>query len=213
MADKLIKRIHDRINFAIGKGESGYFSPEEIDQEVYAVILEMFSEYLDEYPKNKKIQKYLDPFLAKKDESVPSTGQINVPTTEEYIDGVETKDGVEIELLSRPEFAQRKNSQALPVSQDYPIAKIENTQMTILPKDIGQITIHYFEKPTEPEYAYTEDTDSEQFIYNDSNSVDVQFTEQLHPKIVNRVLKRLGINTRDPFMTNVSDQEKATESQ
>lgn len=205
---KFIKTIVDLINFAIDKGEAGYFSPDEIVDQVNYVVLEMFNEFMGEYPGNKEISKYLDPF--KKSTLLKSTNgaaSIKHLKWEKQEFAVSNNNSI-IPILELDEFYSRINSAALPPSDKYPIAAIKDSTILIRPENI-KFTFYYLERPTEAKYAYTVDGDD--YVYDDNKSVDVQFTNTLHPRIRDRVLKGLGINLREGTLVQFSNIQQQLE--
>jgi hypothetical protein len=72
------------------------------------------------------------------------------------------------------------------------------------------VTVTYIATPVKPVYAYT--LSGEDYIYDDVNSVDIEFPDVLHDDIMNRVLSNLGIAMRDGQLTQFSDQQKAMEN-
>jgi len=59
---KFISSIHDRINFAVKKGLSGYFPPQKITDEVHANSLDLWGEYIKEFEKTRVMDAYLRVF-------------------------------------------------------------------------------------------------------------------------------------------------------
>ena len=205
---KFIKTIVDLINFAIDKGEAGYYSPTEIVAQVNYVVLEMFNDFIGEYPKNKENSKYLDPFKSKIPlKATGGTVSIAHITWEKQLFGVSENNAI-IPILELDEFYNRVNSAALPPSEAYPIASIEADKILIRPGDI-KFTFHYIKRPTNAVYAFTMDGDK--YVYDDAKSIDVEFTTTLHPRIRDRVLKGLGINLRDGTLVQFSNIQQQLE--
>ncbi len=59
---KLIKTIHDLIDYIIDKGHGAAQRRKEIDLALYDASVSLFEEYLDEYGRTKKIHENLSPF-------------------------------------------------------------------------------------------------------------------------------------------------------
>ena len=210
---KAIKRIADRIEFAIKKGLTGYVSPDKMGEETYAEVLNVWRKYVDEYAKTEKISLYLQPF--EKIEAVATLaggtieGTKTVTACHNYpISIVATATGKKVSKLTISEYADRFNHPTKGPSVDYPICKFVGNVIYVAPK--LDVTVTYIATPVKPVYAYT--LSGEDYIYDDVNSVDIEFPDVLHDDIMNRVLSNLGIAMRDGQLTQFSDQQKAMEN-
>lgn len=208
---KLIKTIHDRVNLAIKKGLTGYFSPTQIDNEVYAEILNIWKKYVDQFERTRIIHTYLDPFI-KTEDATPNgvTGIIALVNAYHYPVAIRIKaNGKTVTEVDQGRWDKFINHPIEVPTAAYPICKFESKTLMARPVDIGELTISYIKKPIRPLYAY-DDVD-DRYVYNDTNSIDVEFDEILHDDITNRVLKNLGIPMREEFLIRVSEQDKAQE--
>lgn len=59
---KFIKNLHDRVNFAIKKGLTGYYAPQKISDEVHAESLNLWRKYIEDFEKNQTMDVYLRVF-------------------------------------------------------------------------------------------------------------------------------------------------------
>lgn len=206
---KFIKSIVDLINFAIDKGEAGYYPPSEIVDQVNDTVLDMFNEFIKRYPGDKTINKYLDQFKKSKTFLVVN-GDVNIKNLNWAKDRfcVNISDRT-FSIDSTDEFYSKASSTALPPSEAYPIACIENDVLKVRPRSL-KFTFHYLGFPEKAVYA-TDIIDDEE-VYNDSDSIDIQFPQMIHPDIQNRVLEKLGINLRDSTLiefSNIQQQKEA----
>lgn len=208
---KLIKTIHDRVNFAIKKGLTGYFSPTQIDNEVYAEILNMWRKYVDEFERTRLINVYLNPFIQTED-ATPNgvTGAVVLTSAYNYPVAIRVKaTGKPVKEVDQARWDHLINHPIESPTTDYPICKFENKFIWARPVAIGELTVSFVKKPIRPVYAFT--TSGGRYIYDDASSVDVEFDEILHDDIMNRVLKNLGISVREDFLVRVSEQDKMQE--
>lgn len=208
---KKIKTIHDRINFAVKKGQTGYFSPTKLDDEIYAEVLNLWKKYVAEFEATQLVSTFLDPFKASEDCSPNGTTGIGTLTAAyQYPTAVRViSNGKKIDIVDRAHWDNRVNHPIEGPTADYPICTFENKQIIVRPVNIGDVQINYLKKPTKPVYAY--DNVSDRYVYNDSSSVEIEFDESLHDEIINRVLGNLGVPMREEFLVRVSQQEKMTE--
>jgi hypothetical protein len=205
---KFIKTIVDRINLATKKGLVSYWTPEQIATEVHTESMNIWDKYLSDFENNNKLDEYMRPFQQK--ESVVLTSGIGTIVTKDYIYYVEDADtGNEIKNIDDQRWGYRKNHSVKVPTVTYPICNISNQGIQVLPSSIVNIKIWYIKKPTKPVYAYT--VSSGRYVYDDSSSIDFEWNETLHDRIMNRVLGNLGISIRDFDMVNKSDRDKMTE--
>lgn len=208
---KLIKTIHDRVNQAILKGQTGYFSPDQIDNEVHAEVLNIWRKYVAEFERTRIVNVYLNPFIKTEDATPnPTDGSVSLVNGYHYPVAVRVKaTGKQVKEVDQARWDYYINHPIEIPTSDYPICKFENKKLHARPVNIGQVTISYIEKPTKAKYAYT--IVSDRYVYDDANSVDVVFDEILHDDIMMRVLANLGIAMDKELLIRVSEQNKMTE--
>lgn len=205
---KLVKTIHDRVNLAIKKGLSGYFSPDKIDTEINAESMNLWLKYTPLFEKDADIAAILDPF--KRNEEVTLTSGLGTMTAAfQRPTVVLTEGGVKIEIVDIGMWADRVNHPLKAPSADYPVCRFQNKQITVLPTSLTKAIVHYLKYPTKVVYAYT--VVGTRYVYDDTNSIDCEWPEPVHDMIMNRVLENLGINIRELLMIQTSQQNKAQE--
>lgn len=208
---KLIKTIHDRINFAIKKGHTGHIPPDQIDNEIHAESMNLWKKYVEEFERTSKIAMFLNPF--KKTELITLTSGSGVTTNDNINDiipiSVGTSSDVEIDILSRADYLNRINHPIKALETEYPICLIDNGTISVLPNTISSVRIYYLRPPIKPEYKFT--VSGDRYIYDDANSTDIEWDEVLHDEIMNRVLANLGINMREEELIRFSQIEKQQE--
>ena len=210
---KAIKKIADRVEFAIKKGLTGYVSPDRMGEETYAEVLNIWRKYIDEYAKTQKISLYLKPF-----EKIEVVTGLTGGTTEgtkavtacyEYpIAIVTSATRKKVTKLTIEEYDDRFDHPTKPPVADYPICKFVGNTIYVAPK--LDVAVTYIATPIKTVYAYTQSGDD--YVYDDLNSVDIELPTVLHDDLVNRVLSNLGIVMRDSDLTRFSDQQKAMEN-
>lgn len=208
---KAIKNIHDRINLAIRKGQTGYFSTSEIDAEIYAEINDMWRKYVVEFEKTRIINIYLNPFIKTEDVTPnPSDGSVTLTNAFHYPLAIRVKaNGKEVNELDQARWDVRINHPIEFPTADYPICKFENKKLWARPINIGELTVSYINKPVAPVYAYT--IVNNRPVYNDGASVDVEFDVILHNDLVSRVLRNLGVPMREELLIRDGQQNKMEE--
>lgn len=205
---KFIKSIHDRINFAIKKGLTGYISPSNIDAEVHAESLNLWKKYSALYEKDSDITAIMDVF--RRPESVTLTAGVGTMSAAyQRPVGVFDSTGKKIEVVDVAMWADRINHPLKTPSTDYPVAMFENRQINVRPTSLTSCIVRYLKYPTAPVYAFS--VVGTRYVYNDAASTDIEWPEIVHDDIMLRVLSNLGINMREPVMMQYSQMEKAQE--
>jgi len=210
---KLIFTLHNRIQFAIKKGLSGYVSPDKVSDEAYAEIMNIWRKYLPEYAKTRQINLYLKPFekreLVATLAGTDSEGNKDVTLCHKYpIEAFVTANGKTVDILTIGEYRNRFNHPNKAPSASYPICKFENNKIYVAPR--LDVTVIHLATPVKPVYAFTQSGDD--YVYDDVNSVDIELDQVIHDDIVSRVLDNLGLNMRDSDLVNYSKQKQATEN-
>lgn len=208
---KLIKTIHDRVNLAIRKGETGYFSPSEIDAEINAAMMDIWRKYVNEFERTRLVNIYLNPFIKTEDVTPnPTDGSVTLTNAYKYPTAIRVKaNGKTVTETDQARWDRMINHSVEFPTADYPICKFEGKKIWSRPIDIGELTVSYIDKPVKPVYAFN--IVGDRYVYDDVNSVDVEFDEILHNDIKYRVLGSLGVPLDKTLLINVSEQSKATE--
>lgn len=210
---KFIKEIHDLVNFLAGKSLATKQPPEKIDMVLYEVVVDLFNSYYKHYVKTQEISDFLLPFKRTKTLTV-SNGVADLPLDYQHMRAVRTLAKLKIDLVEDKFWDGRVNSKVVPPSATNPIARIEVPEsdatkriIEVIPSQ--NVIVEYFKAPTKPRYAY--DVVLTKYVYNDTDSTDVEFSPLLFPEIKKRVLSGLGINIRDRDLTVYAEQSKQTE--
>ena len=95
-----------------------------------------------------------------------------------------------------------------------PIARFEDAglgtiRIEVVPHTIASINLFYFTKVIKPVYAYT--ISGTRYVYDDNNSVDVEWSAQLFPELRSKTLESLGINLREQQVIQYTEMMKAQE--
>lgn len=211
-----IEKIHKVFADLQGSNIASSHPPDQIDRVLYMIIVDLFNKYYDHYVKTKKISDYLRLFKRVATMQV-TDGIANIP--EEYAHFREvylSDDKTHVPIVEDLFWKGRVNSKINPPSASEPIARIEPSESTnvtrlqIVPSTgISAIKLYYFKVPTEPKYAYTISGSS--YVYDEANSVDVEFPIGMFPDIVVRLLNYFGIKLREGQMIQVTEILKGQE--
>ncbi|MGC3945360.1 MAG: hypothetical protein QM762_12740 [Chryseolinea sp.] len=207
---KFIKDIHDLVNFLAGKNIANQQPPERIDRVLYEVSIDLFNGYYDHYVKTQKISDYLLPFKRTKTLTV-TNGVGDLPADYQHARALRTEGGKQIDLVEDKFWSGRLNSKVAPPAVS-PIARIEVPEsdatkriLQVVPHQ-AKVVLEYFKAPAKPVYVYTKE--GTRYVYDDTTSVDIEWSPLLFNDIKKRVCSGLGINLRDRDLTLYSENLK-----
>lgn len=207
---KFIKTIVDRIQMLNRKGLSPYYSPDQIVEEVHAESMDIWRKYIRFFEEEQILSVYLDPL--KGNETITLTSGVGtlVNSKSQYRTGILLPSTeIKVTLTDIAHWANSVNDSIRVPSTDYPICRIDNATINVRPVSVSAVVVHFVKKPSKPVYAFTESSDD--YVYDDANSVDFEWTQELHGDIVKRVLGNLGISQSDYEKVQYSNLEQSTE--
>lgn len=213
---KFIKQFYDFLTFVEGSDITTRRPPEQIDEALYFVIMVEFNEWIKHYPKTKEVEEMLMNFKRKKDITL-SSGIGSLPPDYGLYREIFKSDGkTKIDVVEDLYWPDRINRKIGPVTEVEPVAKIEFSKaetpvkvLEVYPATLPSVEMHYFKTPTKPKYAY--DIVSDRYVYNDTNSIDIEFSIFNYPNLLYKVAQMVSVNLRDtPFnqyMQNFINQQ------
>ncbi len=194
---KKIKEIHDQINLLTTKGRTGYHTSSEIDIAVYMASKELYNEYYKEFEKTNALHDSLSPFTTNPTVITLTNGQYTLPTDFVHDLGEITAgaNDVMVDVIDRAAIARRRSNTLTPPSAEYPVCVYYDGYIQFYPTTITNVKFAYLKKPVQPVYAYTISNGRD--VYDDTNSVDVEWIETDLAKVTTRAMSVLGINLED----------------
>jgi hypothetical protein len=219
---KYIEDIHKRIRRALRKGLTGYVSPEDIDSEIYAEVINLWLKDLQQFERTQIIsmvfRRYVKPFGYTSQNLLPSNTDAeglvviknvipDLPDHRYHVDCY-SDTGKLVTVLTLGEYRQRFNHPFKGPSVAFPIAKFEGDNFVISPK-VG-FTITLIQKPIKQKFAYTP-VSSTKLTYDDGNSIDIDLDTSLHDQLVNRVIENISISMREGSLVQYTQLQKAQE--
>lgn len=199
---KFIQEFYGFLSFIEGKDIASERPPEEIDQAVYLVIVDEFNKWLDHYVKTKKVSAILENFKRRKDISL-TAGKGTLPPDYAIWRVLYKDDGkTRIDVVEDLYWNDRATRSLGKISETRPIARIDFSkdvapvkQLEVLPSTLTVCELLYFKAPAHPKYAYT--IEGTRYVYDDVNSVDIEFSLLNYPNLVISVSQLIGIHIRE----------------
>lgn len=205
---KFIKFIVDRINTLNRKGLSPYYSPDTICEEVHAASLDLWKKYIVDFERTQLISVYLDPFRLIETVAI-SNGSGELVTSKGKYKTAVMIGNTQVTQGDHSHWPQMVNDSVRVPSETYPICRIDNAIIVVRPLSVTSVNVYFLKMPVKPVYAFTLSGDD--YIYDDVNSVDIEWPEICHPDIIDRVFAGLGLSQREGFVSQYSNMERATE--
>jgi hypothetical protein len=206
---KKIKEIHDQINLLTTKGRTGYHSPGDIDIAVYKASKDLYNLYFKEFESNNALHDSLRPFATSPAViTLSGTGQYTLPADFIHDIGEITSGSTDVmvDVVDRAALALRRADALVPPSASYPICTFYETYIQFYPINITNVKFAYLKKPIQPVYAYT--IVSGRAVYDDANSVDVEWNETDVGEVMVRTLSMLGVNLEDMKLVQWSEAQQ-----
>jgi hypothetical protein len=221
---KSIQEFYSFLSFLEGKNIATKRAPEQVDSVVYFCTTELFGKYLDHYVKTKKVAKFMEEFKRSKDITLTS-GKGDLPPDYAIYREIykmtplaegESASSIKVEIVEDAFWSYRRNRTVGPASLTRPIARIEFTKdeppvkkLEVFPASVTSVELLYFKNPVKPKYAYT--TVGTKYVYDDDNSVDLEFSMLAYPDLLYRVLSGVGVNLRENQLVQFMELYKSQE--
>lgn len=217
---KQIFYIFEYLRFLMNKDATYWKSNEDICIALHQAQLSLFMERVgnpakyqvghpippQSYQVTKKISADLQPFV-REVESVLVNGEFDLPDSFVYPTSLrKAKDGRDIEILDDDKIAQRFSSLVKPITPEFPVAEITGSGYRVYPNTLTKYYLKYLKLPLKPKYVTTLEGDDE--VYDDVNSVDLEWGEIAVNEIVNRALAILGLNVKDTQIQQFANYQK-----
>lgn len=227
-----INSIYEYINFIANKNQSGSISPNEFNISINAAqqeylriklgLTELYSVQKRESPQQfqatQSISDSLRPFIVTANIQKNGNGFDLPPNfaawgNSDYlyvqqVNGQNYAVTQPMEFVTLSERAIRLNNYIIYPTLEYPIATYLNNQIVVDPTDVTGITFSYVRYPVTPIWAYTLVNDEP--VYDNSNSVQLEFPNLDWENIAYIVLKYYGIFLRDTELYSTSDNRIKT---
>ncbi len=210
---KFINSVHSLVDLLTGKNQTGYHSPEEIDLAIYNASKAVFNEEYEKYSESSRISDDLAPFLVE-EVSMPGAVSGMSPKPSDYLYFVALRAGAasgtnqcDVHIVDEAMWGNRINSPIVPPTVNYPVARIGKTNIDFRPSTgLANVKLTYFKAPVTPVWAY--DIVNSRAVYNDSNSVDIEWSPVRQTRITMLALSYLGINLRESDMVQFAELQK-----
>lgn len=204
-----IKKMHDIINFLKSEGQSGYHSPEEIDDALNMASGDKFNEEKKKFERDSNTSDNLRTF--KTSSSITMTAGLgDLPADYAYrTNASASNDTIEVTIVPESEWFSVINDSIAPPSTSRPYIAIRN-QVQVVPSSVTPIKLYYLKKPATMVFGYTVNDDD--YIYNSGTSTQCDWPEDSHADIIRRACVYLGINLSDEALIRLEAFKKQTEN-
>jgi hypothetical protein len=200
--------MHDMVKLLLNHVQSGYFSPEQIDQALNAASYDKFNEERKRLEDSSIISDSLRNFKTSSSRTV-TAGLASLPSDYAHrLAATASSDLVKVDIVPESEWAERISDPIDAPSTSYPIMTIREA-IQVYPH-LTPLKLYYLKRPATIEYAYT-DEDGD-LVYDAADSEDSDWPDEFHPEIVRRSLVYLGVSLDDKGATMLQDYKRKTEN-
>lgn len=208
---KFINDIHDFVNFLTGKDQTGYHSPEEIDLAVYNASKTLFNEEYAKYSVTQQVTDDMAPFMVGPTALfLDGTGSAPKPWDYRYVTSLRSGTSqIDVDIIDEAFWGNRSNDPVCPPLSTYPICIFYKDRIQFLPTTLSNVKITFFKDPGKPIWAYN--IVSNRFVYDDTNSVDIEWNPLKHKRITMLAMSYLGINLREDQLEGYVEMQKKQE--
>jgi hypothetical protein len=206
---KKIKEIHDQVNLLTAKGRTGYHTPKEIDIAVYMASKILYNEMYRFYEETDEISDSMSVFLSNPTLLTLTSGDAQVPDDFVHEVGYISANGKQVKRVTHAQLAKKLQSALTPVTVDYPVCVFYSTFIRFYPTTLTNVYMTYLKKPVEPLYAFT--VSSGRPVYDDDNSIDVEWGQDDITKLTNKTLEILAQNLSDPALLQYAKEKDIKE--
>lgn len=225
------KDVFDIVQSLAQKQKHGTISISEYDKYANMASMDLFNERMGserDYYKlgkgiaktgpgmNKQVDASLNPFLVPDKSIVLASGTGLLPSDCELIDtvsvgGVDAKWVPKFKVNSYLKSTIDVPTAAYPIYSDSGLD--ESTKASVIkvyPTTITAAIVTYYRTPKPVKYGYTVDTVKNRPVYQESSTVNFEWSGTEKLQLVFRICKYLGLAIRDNELIQVSEQEKNT---
>lgn len=206
---KFIKSVVDRIQVANRKGLCPYFSPLQIGAEIHAESLNLWNKLIKEFEQTQIISVYLEPLKSSEEVALTSGAGTLVTSKGKYKTAILTSADLKVTQVNIDKWANAVNDSVRVPDASNPICRIDYGTIKVLPTSLASVFVHFIKTPTKPVYAFTPSGDD--YIYDDDNSIDMEWPEAVLDMIMNRVLANFGLAQREGEVIQYSNIEQQKE--
>lgn len=215
-----INEVYLFVQDLINKNQNGYLPPAEfnrlINQAQYARFNELYGKPEQfaaanmpvakmAYARTQEISEKLSPFVVTSTLTFTS-GSASVPGTLVHAVAM-TAGGKAVKRVEFDRLANYINSTIDNPTVAYPIYTQTDTTYKIYPTSITSGELTYLRLPTEAVWAFTVDDDEP--VYDEANSVDLEWDTTETNNIAMKLLSMYGISVKDQQVVNYAEQQKA----
>ncbi len=207
-----VKSLVDEVRQYANQSQSLYFSPEEMTTAINRAQTDKYRSDYSIFESNQMITDSMRNF--KRTVDIPIGLDSLFPIPDDYYN-VTNLSSLLADPLSTPEnplpdkeysgkvftdgeFLDAAESELLPPENEFPKARIINSNIQILPQTVTKIRLYYLSQPVDVVYAY--DLVGDKIIFKDQGSVDSDYPNSESSDIIARTLVYLGITMREEIL-------------
>ena len=193
-----IEEFHSNIRLMIPEGDGRYFSPANIDSFIHMAVIDLFNTEYKVYEESQRITEWMAYFHSVSARPV-SNGAATVPSDLFYITNLYcSKIGTsvverDVDLITQQFSNSSFNSTAFGPDENHIFVQRLNAGFKVRPLTVTEITMTYLRRPNKAKFGYNTSVDGFSWVYDVSQSTQIDFPEQGHVELMNKTLRYMGI--------------------
>lgn len=114
---------------------------------------------------------------------------------------------VTVEVLKDADFDARVSSTLKAPSKEYPITRFQNDYLEFRPRDLRYVSLTYLRMPI-PGFMATTINDNNDFVYDPTNSIQIEWPQDMHTDVANLIYDLLSDNLSSQQMKQSAEMRK-----
>lgn len=219
-----LQQSFEFLNFWIGKETGSYYTISELTEVVYRGMMSLYEDLQPKYATSQRIKDALAPFKKTYNFTPTDTvsGYIVIPSDSNYLNLLDVQ--IQYQISNRTVYygvsmvnedvrVSRLNSQISPVTITSPLGEMQTPRYIRLYPVAGYTgSVTYLRKPVKPYFAYTV-ISGRVIVYDDANSVQIEFAENWQNAVLIKALSSIGINLSDQQVSQYAELKSASNYQ
>lgn len=222
-----LNEILNFCNYICAKEQSGKtFTPLQYNVVLPVINLQLFKNKYAEFETAQKFTDALMPFKVWMGEAgtspliLDANGYAEIPSDYKHYSSLSFKkvtnqancspkiDIRTIAVLNDQEFDYYRQSTLKRPNFKYPVCNFQNGYIRFLPINLQYVDFVYLRTPATPYYAYTIDPVTDEYVYNDSASTQLEWRDEEQLEVINLLLETIGINLREEQLQVYANNRK-----
>lgn len=226
-----LKQILDTLNYICNKEQSGTTLTDlQYNQLLPICSVELFEQEYKKFEETQTITEALMPFKVWLGQNgtlplqVDSHGYATIPSDyahyssllfRQVLNNADCTQSIKyrkIDVLTDQQWDARLGDSVKMPTMKFPVCNFQNAFIRFAPANLQFVDFVYLKNPSTPYYATTQDTLTDESVYDAANSVQLEWDGAGQLQIMSLILEKIGINLKEQGITQYAELKRAEES-